>query len=103
MPEHDHRSAKDTTTNRGETYRELAQLHIIDPRHLFLLRDAESEAGDVVHGEEDEAGAAEGVDEVGERVRKLVAELDVVVVQPAAGDDGVAVEVGDVVAGLLRC
>ena len=78
---------------------ELADLRVVDAQDLGLLGGAQGEAGDQVHEEEDQAGAAEGVDAAGDGVRELVAELDPVVVEPAAGDLGEAVEVGYVVRG----
>jgi len=71
--------------------RELADLGVVETQDLVLFGGAQLQAGDAVHDEEDEAGADEGVDEGGEGEGELVGELDVVVVEPAAGDDGVAV------------
>jgi hypothetical protein len=76
---------------------ELAELAVVDADDLCFLAGAQRQTGDQVHEEEDDAGAEEGVGEAGDGVRQLVAELDVVAVEPAAGDHGEAVEVGDVV------
>lgn len=78
---------------------ELADLRIVDTQDLSFLRGAERETGNQVHDEEDEAGAAERVDAAGDGVGELVAELYPVVVEPAAGDLGKAVEVRYVVCG----
>jgi len=76
---------------------ELANFGVVDAEDLGLLGGAQREARDQVHDEEDDAGAAERVDAARDRVRQLVAQLDPVVVEPAAGDLGEAVEVRDVV------
>ena len=52
---------------------------------------------DEVEQEEDDAGAAERVDEAGGGAGRLVAELDPVTVEPAALDLGDAVETSNVV------
>ena len=78
--------------------RELADLGVVHAQHLGFLRGAQLQTGDQVHDEEDEAGAAEGVGEAADGVGELVGQLDPVAVEPAAGDGGEAVEVGDVVA-----
>lgn len=77
--------------------RELAELGIVETHLLFLGGGAQAQAGNEVHQEEDDAGHDEGVGEAGDAVGELVAELDVIVVEPAARDLGEAVEVGDVV------
>lgn len=76
---------------------ELAELAVVEANVLLLGGDAQAEAGHQVHQEQDQARHDERVGEAGDRVGELVAELDPVVVDPAAGDDGEAVEVGDVV------
>ena len=78
--------------------RELSNLSVVHAQHFGLFRCPQFETGDQVHDEEDEAGAAEGVGEAREGVGELVGELDPVSVEPAAVDDGEAVEVGYVVA-----
>lgn len=77
--------------------RKLAELAVVDADDLCFLTGAQRQAWDQVHEEEDNAGAEERVGEAGDGVGQLVAELDVVAVEPAAGDHGEAVEVGDVV------
>lgn len=79
--------------------RELANLRIVDTEDLGLLGSAQREAGDQVHDEEDQAGAAERVDTAADGIRELVAELDPVAVEPATGDDAEAVEMCYVVCG----
>jgi hypothetical protein len=68
--------------------RELAHLRVVNAENLGLLIAAEAEAGDEVHDPEDDGRHHEGVAETGRGVGELVGELDVVVVEPAAGDDG---------------
>lgn len=76
---------------------ELAHLAVVQAQLLLLGRHAQAQAGDEVQEEQDDAGHDEGVGEAGDAVGELVAELDPVVVEPAAGDLGEAVEVGNVV------
>ena len=64
-----------------------------------MLVDTERQARNEVEQEQDNAGHDEGVGEAGDGVGELVGELDVVVVDPAAVDDGGTVESGDVVTG----
>lgn len=78
---------------------ELSELGIIDTKDLGLLGGAEGKAGDEVHDEEDDAGAAEGVGETSDGVSELVSELDPVTSDPASGDLGGAIEVGNVGSG----
>lgn len=77
--------------------RELPQLMVIDANDFCFLGSTEREARDQVHDEEDDAGAKKGVGEAGDGVGELIAELNVVAVEPAAGYLGEAVQVGDVV------
>jgi hypothetical protein len=77
----------------------LANLGVVDAEDFGLLCDAETKAGDHVHQKEDQASADEGVGAAGERVGQLVGELDPVVVDPAALNDGSVVEMGDVISG----
>lgn len=80
---------------------ELADLSIVHAEDFSFFAGAETQAGDEVHDEEDDAGAAEGVGEARDGVGELVGELDPVAVEPAALDDGEAVEVRYVVARVL--
>ena len=48
-----------------------------------------------MHDPEDDGGHDEGVAKACARIGELVAELDVVVVEPASGDDGDVVEACD--------
>lgn len=59
---------------------ELANLGIIHAKNFSFFGGAQAQAGDEVHDEEDEAGAAEGVGEAGDGVRKLEGELDPVAI-----------------------
>lgn len=76
---------------------ELAELGIIETKLLLLGRDTERETRDKVHEKQDDAGDDERVRETGNAVSELVAELDVVLVDPAAGNLGGAVEVSNVI------
>lgn len=80
---------------------ELADLDIVDTKSLLFLSGTQTEcrqefANEVECGE-DQACANEGVCAASEGVSELIAELDPVVVQPATGDDCVAVEVSNVI------
>jgi hypothetical protein len=79
----------------------LAYLDVVDTGGFFFFGGAEAQGGDEtadeVEGAKDEARADEGVCAAGEGVGELVPDLDPVVVEPAAFDDGVAVEMGYVV------
>lgn len=86
----------------GQLYivvRELANLSIVDAEDFSLLGSAERETWDQVHDKEDDAGTAEGVDTASYGISELVAELDPVAIEPAAGDDAEAVEMCYVVCG----
>lgn len=74
--------------------RKLSHLRIVNAEHLSFFSGAKSQARDVVHDPENGGGDGESVGEACDAVGGLVAELDVVVVDPAAGDDG-AVETGN--------
>ena len=75
----------------------LADLGVVNTHDLGLLARAQTQTRDQVHDEEDDAGSAERVGEAGCAVGKLVAELDVVTVEPPTRDDGDAVKSGNVV------
>jgi catalase (peroxidase I) len=57
------------------------------------------QAGHEIQTQQNQTGAAEGVDHARDGVGELVGDLDPVAVEKAASDDGVAVEVGNVVGG----
>lgn len=71
---------------------ELAELGVIGADVLLLGLDAQAQAGNQVHQEEDDACQDERVRETGDGVGDLVPELYVVVVDPATGDHAEAVE-----------
>jgi hypothetical protein len=75
----------------------LPNLRLIQPELLLLHINPQTQSRNEVHQEEDDAGPEEGVREAGHAVGELVGELDVMAVEPAARDDGQAVEVGYVV------
>src|SRR4051812_45044869 len=81
--------------------RELANLYVVNAENLLLLAGAEFEDGkksaQAVKSGEDEAGADKGVEAASEGVGELVPHLLPVVVEPAAGDDGVSIEMRYVV------
>lgn len=84
-------------TNSGGTYSKFANFGVIDTKDFIFFRDTQAKAGDHVNDKEDDAAAEEGVGHAGDGIGKLVAELDVIVVDPAAVDLGRAVQVGNVV------
>jgi hypothetical protein len=71
---------------------ELANLGIVDTQDLSLFGGTQGQAGNEVHDEEDEAGSDKGVCGTRDGIGQLVSELDPVVVEPATGDDSVAIE-----------
>lgn len=71
--------------------RELAELDVVDAYVLVLGGDAQAQARDQVHEEQDDARQDERIREAGNGVGELVRELDVVVVDPATGDRAEAV------------
>ena len=83
--------------------RELAHLGIVDTEDLGLFVAAHAHAGDEVEEPEDDGGHDEGVGHARDRVCDLVAELDVVVVEPAAGNGRAAVEARDAGLGEEAC
>lgn len=91
----------DMTTELNIIVCKLAQLGIIEANVLLLSRGAQRQTRDKVHQEEDDTSHDKGVRESGDTVGKLVTELDVIVVQPASGDNGSAVEMGNVITGTL--
>lgn len=74
---------------------ELAELAVVDADLLVLGADAEGQARDEVHEEEDDAGEGKGPAKGGADAGELVAELDPMVLDPADGGVGAAVEGGD--------
>jgi hypothetical protein len=70
----------------------LAQLDVVDAGILLVGRHTQAQAGDQVHQEQDDARQDERIGEAGNGVGELVGELDVVVVDPATGDDGETIE-----------
>lgn len=81
--------------------RKLANLDVVDAEDLFFFGGAELERwnplAEEVEESEDNAGHEEGVEAAGDGIGQLVAHLDPVVVEPAAGEVGEAVEVSNVV------
>lgn len=75
----------------------LAHLAVVQAHLLLLGRHAQAQPGHEVHEEQDDAGQDERVRKAGHAVGELVAQLDPIVVEPAAGDLGETVEVGNVV------
>jgi hypothetical protein len=83
------------------TYGELANFDVVDTGSFLLFSGTESERGyksaHEVESSEDKAGSEERVGAASEGICELVAELDPVAVEPAAGDDSVAIEMRNVV------
>lgn len=82
---------------RGSTYGKFTNLGIVHTKDFFLFRDAQVQTGDQIDDEENDAASEERVGHTGDGVRQLVAELDVVVIDPASVNDRGTIEVGDVV------
>ena len=75
--------------------RKLAQLAVIQTKLLLLRADAEGQARDEVHEEQDDAGEHKGPAEGGADAGELVTELDPVVLDPADGGVCASVERSD--------
>ena len=78
--------------------RKFSNFGVVHAQDFCLFGGAKTEAGDQIHDEEDDAGAAEGVGEAGDGVGELIGQLHPVAIEPAAFDQCEAVEVGYVVA-----
>lgn len=68
----------------SKTNSKLANLGIVNSHHFTLLRRPETEARNQIDKEENDTAPEKRVCETGNRIGKLVSELDVVVVKPAA-------------------
>jgi hypothetical protein len=79
----------------------LPELAIVEANLLFFGTGTQRQAGDQVHEEQYDTGHDEGVREPGDTVGQLIAELDVVLVDPAAGDLGKAVKASDIITVLV--
>jgi len=82
--------------------REFTNLHVINTKSLLFLSCTQTECrqkfADKVQCAQNQASADERVCAAGERVGKLVAQLDPVVVEPTPINDSVAIKMSDVVA-----
>ena len=76
---------------------EFTDLGFVDTHDLGFLACAERETGDQVHEEKNDAGHAEGVTETSDAIAQLVRELDVVLVEPSAGNDSDTVKCRNVI------
>jgi hypothetical protein len=85
-------------SNLDIVVRELAKLAIVETNLFLLGADAQRQTGNEVHEEQDDAGHDKRVREPSHTVGKLVTELDVVLVDPATGNLGKAVQTGNVIA-----
>lgn len=74
----------------------LTNLGVVGSKQLLLRVETQSNKGNKVHEVQDDAGHSKRVRNGGGASSKLVAELDVVLVEPAAGNGG-AVKSGNVV------
>jgi len=83
------------------TYSKLSNLGIVNSHDFVLLRGTQTKARDEVDEEKDDTAADKRVCEARHRVCELVAQLDVVVVDPAAVNLGRAVEVSNVITVLV--
>lgn len=89
------------TAKLNVVIRKLSELTIIKTHLLLLGSHAQAETGDKVHQEQDDTGQNKGVGETGNTVGKLVSELNVVLVEPAAIDLAETIEVCDVVTRII--
>lgn len=93
--------ALDVTRELDVVVGKLANLDIVDTENLLFFGGTKledwQELANEIETPENEAGSSKRICATGDRVRELVAELDPVVVEPATGDDGVAIKMGNVV------
>ena len=83
---------------KGErTYSKLANFGIINTHNLIIFGSTETKSRNQINDEKNDTAAEKGVCKTGDRISKLVSELDVVVVNPATTNFGRAIEVGYVV------
>jgi hypothetical protein len=84
--------------------REFTNLDVINTKSLLFFSCTQTECrqkfADKVQCAQNQTSADERVCAAGERVGKLVAQLDPVVVEPTAINDSVAIKVSYVVAGI---
>lgn len=76
---------------------EFAELGIIQPQLFLVERSAQAEARNQVHHEEDDTGDDKRPREASNTVGKLVGQLNIVVVEPAAIDFRESVKMRDVI------
>lgn len=79
--------------------RKFTHLRVVDAKDLGFFCGSKTQARDVMHDPEDDGGENKGVPETSGGVGELVGELDVVVVEPASGDVGDAIEACDTCLG----
>lgn len=75
----------------------LSNLSIVNAHDLILFGGSKAETGNEVEDKENEAGAEERVGKTTDGVGQLVSKLDVVLVEPASGNDGSTVKMSNVV------
>lgn len=94
---------QDVTGQLNIVVSELANFNIVNAENFLLLAGTELEDGqelaNAIKAAEDDASSNEGVEATGEGISKLVAHLDPVSVQPATGNDGIAIKMRYVVRG----
>lgn len=80
------------------TYSKFTNLSIVNAHDLVFLGSTQAQTRNEVENEQDNACPEERISEARDGISKLVAQLNVVVVDPAARDLGRAIQVGNVVA-----
>lgn len=80
------------------TYGKFANLSIIDAHDLVVFRSTETQTRDEVQNKQNHTAQDERIGESRDGVGKLVSQLNIVVVEPATGNLGGAIEMRDVVA-----
>ena len=87
--------------NEWSTHSKLANLGVINAQNLLLFGNTKAEDGEEpseeFHTVKDDAGTAKRVGATSKRIGNLVSQLDPVVVEPASGNLGNAVEMRNVV------
>lgn len=80
-----------------KAYSKFADFGIINTHYLIFLWRAQAKTRNEVHSEKNDTGSEEGICHSSDRVSKLVSQLDIVLVNPAAIDFGDAIQVRNVI------
>lgn len=79
------------------TYSKLANLGIINSHYLIIFGSTETKPRNQFNDEKNDTAAEKGVCQTGDRISKLISELDEVMVNPATTNFGRAIEVGYII------